>query len=281
MSKKEKKQETEKGHSDEQKGVEERLDGKTYKATLFDLHTELVKLQEWIVATGEKVIVVFEGRDAAGKGGVIKRITERVSPRIFRVVALPAPTERERSQLYLQRYIANFPAAGEIALFDRSWYNRAGVERVMNLCTEEQYRHFLLACPQFEKSLVDEGFRLFKYWFDIVDEEQERRMQARITDPRKIWKLSPMDLKSRRRWYDYSRARDDMFAATDTSFAPWHIVMADDKRRARLNCITHLLNHIPYEEVPREEVRLPEPDSRGAFDDRATLASRRFVPDRF
>ncbi|MCP4768045.1 MAG: polyphosphate kinase 2 [Gammaproteobacteria bacterium] len=281
MGKKEKKKETEKHHSDERKGAEERLDKRTYEAALFDLHAELVKLQEWIVARGERIIVVFEGRDAAGKGGVIKRITERVSPRIFRVVALPAPTEREKSQLYLQRYITNFPAAGEIVLFDRSWYNRAGVERVMNLCTEEQYRHFLLSCPQFEKSLVDEGFRVFKYWFDIVDAEQEQRMQARITDPRKIWKLSPMDLKSRRRWYDYSRARDDMFAATDTSFAPWHIVMADDKRRARLNCITHLLNHIPYEEVPREEVHLPEPDSSRAFDDRATLASRRIVPKRF
>ena len=281
MSKKDKKKETEKHHSDERKEVEEKLDGKTYKAALFDLHAELVKLQEWVVATGERIIVVFEGRDAAGKGGVIKRITERVSPRIFRVVALPAPTEREKSQLYLQRYIANLPAAGEIVLFDRSWYNRAGVERVMNLCTEEQYRHFLLSCPQFEKSLVDEGIRVFKYWFDIGDEEQERRMQARITDPRKIWKLSPMDLKSRRRWYDYSRARDDMFAATDTSFSPWHIVMADDKKRARLNCIAHLLNQIPYEEVPKEEVHLPEPDSKEAFDDRATLASRRIVPDRF
>ena len=281
MSKKEKKKAADKRPSGERKEAVERLDRRTYEAALFDLQAELVKLQEWIVATGERVIVVFEGRDAAGKGGVIKRITERVSPRIFRVIALPAPTEREKSQLYLQRYIANFPAAGEVALFDRSWYNRAGVERVMNFCTEEQYRRFLLTCPQFEKSLVDEGFRVFKYWFDIVDEEQERRMQARITDPRKIWKLSPMDLKSRRRWYDYSRARDDMFAATDTSFAPWHIVMADDKRRARLNCIAHLLNHIPYEEVPREEVHLPEPDSRRAFDDRATLASRRIVPKRF
>jgi polyphosphate kinase 2 len=281
MSKKEKKKETEIRHSDERKGTEEKLDKRTYKAALFDLQAELVKLQEWVVATGERVIVVFEGRDAAGKGGVIKRITERVSPRIFRVVALPAPTERERSQLYLQRYIANFPAAGEIALFDRSWYNRAGVERVLNFCTEKQYRGFLLRCPQFEKSLVDEGFRVFKYWFDIVDEEQERRMQARITDPRKIWKLSPMDLKSRRHWYDYSRARDDMFAATDTSFAPWHIVMADDKKRARLNCISHLLNQIPYKEIPRKEIHLPEPDSKGAFDDRATLASRRIVPNRF
>ena len=281
MGKKEKMKDTEKRDSGERKGAEGKLDKRTYEAALFDLHAELVKLQEWVVATGERIIVVFEGRDAAGKGGVIKRITERVSPRIFRVVALPAPTERERSQLYMQRYVAHFPAAGEISLFDRSWYNRAGVERVMNFCTEGQYHQFLLTCPQFEKNLVDEGFRLFKYWFDIVDEEQERRMQARITDPRKIWKLSPMDLKSRRRWYDYSRARDDMFAATDTSFAPWNVVMADDKKRARLNCIAHLLNQIPYEKVPREEIHLPEPDSKGAFDDRATLASRRIVPDRF
>jgi polyphosphate kinase 2 len=212
---------------------------------------------------------------------VIKRITERVSPRIFRVVALPAPTEREKSQLYMQRYIAHFPAGGEIALFDRSWYNRAGVERVLNFCTEEEYRRFLLQCPLFEKSLGDDGIRLFKYWFDFGSEEQERRMQARMTDPTKIWKLSPMDLKSRRHWYDYSRARDDMFAATDTAHAPWHIVIADDKRRARLNCIAHLLNQIPYEEVPSDEIVLPEPDTAGAFDDRATLASRTFVPERF
>ena len=258
-----------------------KLNRKKYEQELFQLHAELVKLQEWVVARGERIIVVFEGRDAAGKGGVIKRITERVSPRIFRVVALPAPTEREKSQLYFQRYIANFPAAGEIVLFDRSWYNRAGVERVMDFCTEEQYRSFLTSCPQTEKTLVDEGFRVLKYWFDISDEEQERRMQARITDPRKIWKLSPMDLKSRTRWYDYSRARDDMFAATDTTYAPWHVVIADDKRRARLNCISHLLNSIPYEEIPREQIHLPKPDPEGAFDDRATLASRIFVPERF
>jgi len=273
--------ETEKQSSARRKGAEDKLDKAIYEETLFDLHAELVKLQEWVVDTGERIIVVFEGRDAAGKGGVIKRITERVSPRIFRVIAMPAPTEREKSQLYLQRYIANFPSAGEIVLFDRSWYNRAGVERVMNFCSEDQYRRFLLNCPQFEKSLMDEGIRLFKYWFDISDEEQKRRMQGRITDPRKIWKLSPMDLKSRRRWYDYSRARDDMFAATDTTHAPWHVVLADDKRRARLNCISHLLNHIPYEEVPKEEVHLPERDSSQSFDDVATLASRRFVPERF
>jgi polyphosphate kinase 2 len=262
-------------------GRQKKLDRKIYEQALFQLHAELVKLQSWVVARGERVIVVFEGRDAAGKGGVIKRITERVSPRIFRVVALPAPTEREKSQLYFQRYIANFPAAGEIVLFDRSWYNRAGVERVMNFCTEVQYRRFLTNCPQVEKSLVDEGLRLIKYWFEISDEEQERRMRARITDPRKLWKLSPMDLKSRKRWYEYSRARDDMFAATDTTYAPWNVVIANDKRRARLNCISHLLNSIPYEEIPRKQIRLPKPDPAGAFDDRATLASRIFVPERF
>jgi polyphosphate kinase 2 len=281
MGKKDKNAEAGKRRQGKREGTAKRLDRKIYEKALFQLHAELVKLQSWVVARGERVIVVFEGRDAAGKGGVIKRITERVSPRIFRVIALPAPTEREKSQLYFQRYIANFPAAGEIVLFDRSWYNRAGVERVMNFCTEEQYRRFLTSCPQVEKSLVDEGFRLFKYWFEISDEEQERRMRARITDPRKLWKLSPMDLKSRKRWYEYSRARDDMFAATDTVYAPWHVVIADDKRRARLNCIAHLLNSIPYEEIPREKIRLPKPDSEAAFDDRATLASRIFVPERF
>ena len=281
MAKKDRQKDSEKSTPDEPTSKKKKLDRKIYETTLFDLQAELVKLQEWVVARGERIIIVFEGRDAAGKGGVIKRITERVSSRIFRVVALPAPTEREKSQIYMQRYVANFPAAGEIVLFDRSWYNRAGVERVMNFCTEEQYRRFLTTCPQFEKSLLDEGFWLFKYWFDIGSEEQQRRMQARITDPRKIWKLSPMDLKSRRRWYDYSRARDDMFSTTDTPHSPWYVVVADDKRRARLNCITHLLNAIPYEEIPRKEVRLPEPDTRGAYDDQATLAGRRFVPERF
>jgi polyphosphate kinase 2 len=281
MGKKDRKKDSDTSSPGEPASENKKLDRKTYEAALFDLQVELVKLQEWVVARGERIIIVFEGRDAAGKGGVIKRITERVSSRIFRVIALPAPTEREKSQIYMQRYVANFPAAGEIVLFDRSWYNRAGVERVMNFCSEEEYRRFLQSCPTFEKGLVDEGIRLFKYWFDIGDEEQKRRMQARITDPRKIWKLSPMDLKSRRRWYDYSRARDDMFSATDTPHSPWYVVEADDKRSARLNCIAHLLNHIPYEEIPREEVRLPERDKKGAFDDRATLASRRFVPKRF
>ena len=281
MGKKSKKQEFEKKAGKESGNEKSKLDRKTYDAAILKLQAELVKLKRWVVATGERIIIVFEGRDAAGKGGVIKRITERVSPRIFRVVALPAPTDREKSQLYMQRYIAHFPAAGEIVLFDRSWYNRAGVERVLDFCTEEEYRHFLSACPSFEKGLVDEGIRIFKYWFDVSSEEQERRLQARITDPTKIWKLSPMDIKSRRHWYDYSRARDDMFAATDTPYAPWYIVESDNKKRARLNCIAHLLNQIPYEEVPGDEIVLPEPVTTNAFDDRATLASRTFVPDRF
>ncbi len=281
MGKKEHKKSDHESHSGKHKHAKRKLGKKTHDAEMLRLQAELVKLQRWVVDRGERVIVVFEGRDAAGKGGVIKRITERVSPRIFRVVALPAPTDREKSQLYLQRYIPHFPAAGEIVLFDRSWYNRAGVERVLDFCTEQEYRRFLLGCPLFEKSLVDDGIRLFKYWFDVSSEEQEKRMQARITDPTKIWKLSPMDLKSRTHWYDYSRARDDMFAATDTLHAPWYVVHADDKRRARLNCIAHLLNQIPYEEVPKEEIVLPERDTTGAFDDQATLASRTFVPERF
>ena len=281
MAKNHKKKNSEGGAAEEARGKSGKLNRETYESALFNLQAELVKLQKWVVAKGERIIVVFEGRDAAGKGGVIRRITERVSPRIFRVVALPAPTEREKSQVYLQRYIANFPAAGEIILFDRSWYNRAGVERVMEFCTEEEYRSFLQSCPIFEKGIVDDGVRLFKYWFDISDEEQRRRMQARINDPRKTWKLSPMDLESRRRWYQYSRARDDMLAATDTIHSPWWVVMADDKRRARLNCISHFLNNIPYETIADEEVILPDRNSEGAYDDQATLAARRFVAERF
>jgi len=258
-----------------------KLDNKTYEKELYRLHVELVKLQEWVVAEGERVIVVFEGRDAAGKGGVIKRITERVSPRIFRVVALPTPTEREKTQMYMQRYVTHFPGAGEVVLFDRSWYNRAGVERVMNFCTEEQYRRFLNGCPTFEKAILDDGIRLFKYWFDVSEEVQEERMQARITDQRKIWKLSPMDLKSRRRWFDYSRARDDMLAATDSMHAPWHIVEADSKKKARLNCISHLLNNIPYKEIRHDKIKLPKRDTKNAYDDTVTLASRTIVPRRF
>jgi polyphosphate kinase 2 len=238
--------------------TEKRLKRKEYEKELDRLHAELVKLQEWVTTKRLRVCVVFEGRDGAGKGGTIKAITERVSARIFRVVALPAPTEREKSQMYLQRYIRHFPAAGEVVIFDRSWYNRAGVERVMGFCTEEQAQRFLRATPLVEKAMVDSGILLFKYWLEVSPEEQTRRLESRINDARKIWKLSPMDLKSYSRWYDYSRARDEMFAATDTHFAPWYVANADDKRRVRLNIITHFLSNVPYEEIRREKVKLPD-----------------------
>ena len=231
---------------------------KDYLNELAKLHVELVKLQQWVTHKGLKVCVLFEGRDGAGKGGVIKAITERVSPRVFRVVALPAPTEREKSQLYVQRYIQHLPAAGEIVIFDRSYYNRAGVERVMGFCSEEQAKRFLLLTPPVEKAFINSGIILLKYWLEVSEEEQTRRLKSRIDDGRKIWKLSPMDLKSYNRWYDYSRARDEMFKATDTPWAPWYVVNSNDKKRARLNTITHLLAHIPYEEVPREKIKLPE-----------------------
>ena len=235
-----------------------KLKNKEFESQLAKLHAELVKLQIWVKHKGLKVVIVFEGRDAAGKGGVIKRITERVSPRVFRIVALPAPTEREKTQMYVQRYIEHMPAAGEVVIFDRSWYNRAGVERVMGFCTEEQVARFFQMCPQWERAVVESGVILIKYWFEVSQDEQTRRFIARINDGRKIWKLSPMDLESHRRWYDYSRARDEMLAATDTSFAPWFIVNADDKRRARLNCISHLLSLIPYKDVKAEPVKLPK-----------------------
>jgi len=235
-----------------------KLKGKDYERELRGLHVELVKLQQWVVHKGLKVCIVFEGRDGAGKGGTIKAITERASPRVFRVVALPAPTEREKSQMYVQRYIQHLPAAGEIVIFDRSWYNRAGVERVMGLCSEEQVKRFLQLAPAVEKTIVESGIILLKYWLEVSQEEQTRRLEARIDDGRKIWKLSPMDLKSYGRWYDYSRARDEMFEASDTPWAPWYVVRSDDKRRARLNAITHLLKHIPYEELAREKIKLPE-----------------------
>jgi len=238
--------------------TEKSLKRKEYEKELDRLHAELVKLQEWVTAKRLRVCVVFEGRDGAGKGGTIKAITERVSPRVFRVVALPAPTEREKSQMYLQRYIRHFPAAVEVVIFDRSWYNRAGVERVMGFCSEEQVQRFLRATPLVEKAMVDSGIVLLKYWLEVSPEEQTRRLESRINDARKIWKLSPMDLKSYSRWYDYSRARDEMFAATDTHFAPWYVANADDKRRVRLNIITHLLSNISYEEIRREKVRLPD-----------------------
>jgi len=258
-----------------------KLSTKDYEKELYKLHGELVKLQEWIKHKGLRAIVVFEGRDAAGKGGVIKRITERVSPRVFRVAALPVPSEREKTQLYMQRYIAHFPAAGEIVLFDRSWYNRAGVERVMGFCSEEQYAGFLHYAPIFEKAITDGGILLVKYWFEVGMEEQARRFEDRIEDPRKLWKLSPMDTESYKRWYDYSRARDAMLAATDTDHAPWYILRTDDKKRARLNCISHLLSMIPYEALPREKVRLGRRRMKDRYDDEAVLAGRNFVPEKY
>ena len=234
------------------------LGAKDYERELARLHGELVKLQLWVVAKGLKAVVLFEGRDGAGKGGVIKAITERVSPRVYRVVALPAPTEREKSQMYIQRYMRHLPAAGEIVIFDRSWYNRAGVERVMGFCTPEQVKRFLQLTPAVEKAIIELGIILIKYWLEVSEEEQTSRLKARIDDPRKIWKLSPMDLKSYSRWYDYSRARDEMFLATDTAWAPWHVVRSDDKRRARLNVISHLLSQIPYDKLPRKKPTLPK-----------------------
>jgi polyphosphate kinase 2 len=242
----------------ERSGAQEKLGRKEYDKALEKLHVELVKLQQWVVHKGLKVCVVFEGRDGAGKGGTIKAIMERVSPRIFRVVALPAPTEREKSQMYLQRYMAHFPAAGEIAIFDRSWYNRAGVERVMGFCSEAQAQKFLEMAPLVEKAMVDSGIILLKYWLEVSPEEQTRRLTARIDDGRKIWKLSPMDVKSYTRWDEYSRVRDEMFAATDTDFAPWTVAYSDDKKRARLNIIADLLSRVPYETLPRDKVKLPK-----------------------
>ena len=258
-----------------------KLSNKEYEAELYKLHAELVKLQYWVQKKGLRVIVVFEGRDAAGKGGVIKRITERVSPRVFRVVALPAPSEREKTQLYMQRYIPHFPAAGEVVLFDRSWYNRGGVERVMKFCTKQQYENFLHYTPIFESAIADAGIQLIKYWFDVSMEEQERRFRRRIEDPRKTWKLSPMDVESFKRWYDYSRARDDMIKATHTHYAPWHLVQADDKKRARLNCISHFLSQIPYKTLPREEVKLGKRSMRGKYDDVASTEDFNFIPEKY
>jgi polyphosphate kinase 2 len=238
---------------------------KEYEREMERLHGELVAMQEWVKATGAKVCVVFEGRDTAGKGGTIKRITERVSPRVFRVVALPAPTERERSQMYVQRYIQHFPAAGEVVIFDRSWYNRAGVERVMGFCTEEQTARFLQQVPQVEKAMVDSGIILLKYWLEVSPDEQTRRLESRIDDPRKVWKLSDMDLKSYSRWHDYSRARDAMFLASDTAWAPWYVADTNDKKRGRLNIITHLLSQIPYEPLAPSDVKLPPRQKAGGY----------------
>ena len=249
--------------------VEERKDlkGKAYEKELVKLHEQLVQLQEWIKHKGLKVCIVFEGRDAAGKGGAIKAITERVSPRVFRTVALPAPTAREKSQMYVQRYLPHFPAAGEVVIFDRSWYNRAGVEPVLGFCTEAESRKFLAAVPLVEKAMVDSGIILIKFWLEVSQKTQTRRLEDRIDDGRKLWKLSPLDLQSYGRWYDYSRARDAMFAATDTDFAPWHVVNSDHKRRARLNIIAHILGHVPYKTAPREKVKLPKRQKPGHYEE--------------
>ncbi|QSQ25261.1 polyphosphate kinase 2 [Pyxidicoccus parkwayensis] len=254
---------------------------KDYEKELRKLQARLCLLQDWVKQEGMRVVVVFEGRDAAGKGGTIRAITERVSPRVFRVVALPAPSSREQTQMYLQRYVPHFPAAGEIVIFDRSWYNRAGVEPVMGFCTPEEHERFLEGCPVFEKYMVDSGIILLKVWLEVGKEEQQRRFEARIEDPLRQWKLSPMDIKSWTRWYGYSKARDQMFAATDTSFAPWHILRSDDKKRARLNCIRFLLENIPHKRVKHSKVKLPRRSNRGAYDDAASIEGRNFVPTHY
>ncbi|HUI15141.1 MAG TPA: polyphosphate kinase 2 [Xanthobacteraceae bacterium] len=258
-----------------------KLKRKTYEKELRKLQVELCHLQEWVKAKGLRVIVAFEGRDAAGKGGTIKAITERVSPRVFRVVALPAPSDREQSQMYIQRYMAHFPAAGEVVIFDRSWYNRAGVEYVMDFATKEQHRRFLEVCPEAERYIVDAGIVLIKIWLEVGQEEQERRFLARISDPLRQWKLSPMDLESYKHWYDYSKARDSMLKSTDSKHAPWHIVRTDDKRRGRLNCIAHILSRIPYKKVRHEKVKLPKRLLDNEYDDQASLKGRRFVAEQY
>jgi polyphosphate kinase len=252
---------------------------KDYERTLRTLQVELCALQDWVKQKGLRVVVVFEGRDAAGKGGTIKAITARVSPRVFRVVALPTPSDREKAQLYFQRYLSHFPTAGEVVIFDRSWYNRAGVEYVMGFCTKAQHRRFLQVCPEFELFVVDDGILLIKYWLEVGDEEQKRRFEARIEDPLRQWKLSPTDLCSRSKWFEYSRARDVMFKATNTKYAPWYIIRSDDKRRARLNCIRHLLDQIPYKKLPRKKAELPPRTMSDAYDDSATLDGMQFVAD--
>ena len=261
--------------------AKEKMKRKAYEKELRKLQVELCHLQDWVKAKGARIIVVFEGRDAAGKGGTIKAIAERVSPRVFRVVALPAPSDREKTQMFMQRYIRQFPAAGEMVIFDRSWYNRAGVESVMGFCSPEQTRHFLELCPEVEKYIIDAGIILIKIWLEVGQDEQERRFAARITDPLRQWKLSPMDLESYRRWYDYSRARDMMLKASDSQHAPWHIVRSDDKRRARLNCIAHILRSIPYKKVRRTKVKLPKRSGKGRYDDQSTLKGRNFVRETY
>ncbi len=269
-----------KGNSESQDSPKKsnRVKKSVYEKELFRLQLELVKLQEWVKEKGLKVVVIFEGRDAAGKGGVIKRITQHLSPRICRVTALPAPTEREKTQWYFQRYCAHLPAAGEMVLFDRSWYNRAGVEHVMGFCDEEEYREFMRSCPEFERMLVRSGIVLIKYWFSVSDDEQEKRFQSRLLEPHKRWKLSPMDLESRTRWMTYSKAKDQMFAHTDIKQAPWYVVNADDKRHARLNCIRHLLSMIPYEDLTPEPIKLPERSEAEGYI-RPPMSDQTFVPD--
>jgi polyphosphate kinase len=262
-------------------GRRKKMKRKLYEKKLRELQVGLCRLQDWVKNDGLRIIIVFEGRDTAGKGGMIKTITERVSPRIFRVAALPAPSDREKTQMYLQRYLEHFPAAGEVIIFDRSWYNRAGVEYVMGFCTEEQHRRFLELCPQVEKYIVDSGITLIKIWLEVSRGEQERRLSARIDDPIRQWKLSPMDLASYQRWYQYSRARDMMLDMTDSEHAPWYIVRTEDKRRARLNCIAHILNLVPFKCVKRAKVQLPKRLNNGKYDDQASLDGRTFIPERY
>jgi len=258
-----------------------KLKTKRYEKELRKLQAELCKLQDWVKHNGLRVIVIFEGRDGAGKGGTIRAITERVSPRVFRVVALPAPSDREKSQMYMQRYMAHFPAAGEVVIFDRSWYNRAGVEYVMGFCTKEQHRRFLQLCPAVEKYIADGGIKLVKYWLEVSDKEQKRRFEARIEDPVRQWKLSPTDLESRRRWYDYSKARDLMLAATDTKHAPWRVVRSDDKKRARLNLMAHLLGQIPYKRIKRTAIEEVDRSRKNAYDDEKPMRNRSWIPEVF
>ncbi|HUB68241.1 MAG TPA: polyphosphate kinase 2 [Candidatus Methylacidiphilales bacterium] len=262
----------------EEKGKMKR---KEYEKELHKLQVELCHLQAWIKDKGLRVIIIFEGRDAAGKGGTIKAMTERVSPRVFRLVALPAPSDREKSQMYMQRYMHHFPAAGEVVIFDRSWYNRAGVEYVMGFCSKEQHRRFLDLCPEVEKYVVEGGIHLIKIWLEVGDKEQKRRFEARIDDPLRQWKLSTMDLPSRSKWFEYSRARDLMLQATDTKWAPWYILHSDNKRQARLNCISHILSLLPYKKIHHKKVKLPERSMKGEYDDGASLEGRKFVPEKF
>lgn len=262
-------------------GKDDRMSNKEYTKELRRLQAELCILQEWVKHKGLRVMIIFEGRDAAGKGGTIRALTERVSPRTFRVVALPAPSDREKSQMYMQRYMAHFPAAGEVVIFDRSWYNRAGVEYVMGFCSKLQHRLFLERCPEIERYIVDGGIQLIKLWMEVSDKEQKRRFEARIKDPLRQWKLSPMDLPSRSKWFEYSRARDMMLEATDTRHAPWHLVRSTDKKRARLNVLSHILSLINYKKVPREKIKLPKRSNKGAYDDQAPLKKRKFIAERY